>query len=254
MDHLIVKHIFISYRHVEPDQALAHSLAEHLQSRNHIIFVDTQILVGAKWVEEIERQIRAAQYFIVLISKESIRSDMVRQEITLAHQLSQNTDKPMIILPIRVAYEDVLPYDLAAYLSPIQYVIWQPNETYERIINQVTKAIEQAVPLPERGAENQDLTSQPNVQGLAQATEASGVPLPGADPRFAFESGTVALTSPYYVRRTADTDIERHASLIGTTTVVKGPRQIGKSSLLVRALAQAKKLKHATCYLDFHDD
>ncbi len=61
----------------------------------------------------------------------------------------------------------------------------------------------------------------------------------------------MALTSPYYVRRAADADIERQASITGTTTVVKGPRQIGKSSLLVRALAQAKKLKHTSCYLDF---
>lgn len=246
-----MNHIFISYRHVEPDQSLARALAEYLEARNHAVFVDTQILVGAKWVEEIERQIHAAQYFIVLISKESIRSDMVRQEIVLAHQLSQRKDKPLIILPIRVAYEDALPYDLAAYLNPIQYAMWKLTDTYDRVTREITNAIEQAVALPERGKDNQDLASQPNMQGLAQATEGSGVPLPGADPRFAFESGTVALASPYYVRRTADADIERQASLIGTTTVVKGPRQIGKSSLLVRALAQAKKQNHTSCYLDF---
>ncbi len=177
-----MKNIFISYRHVEPDQSLARSLAEHLESRKHVVFVDTQILVGTKWVEEIERQIRAAQYFVVLVSKDSIRSDMVRQEVALAHQLSQNKDKPLIILPIRVAYDNVLPYDLAAYLNPIQYVIWRPNETYERIADQITKAIEQAVALPEHGKDIQDLASQHGMQGLAQATEASGVPLPGARP------------------------------------------------------------------------
>jgi hypothetical protein len=246
-----MKNIFISYRHVEPDQSLAHFLAEHLQSRSHAVFLDKQMLVGTKWVAEIERQIRATHYFIALISKDSIRSDMVTREIKLAHELSQDISTTFKILPIRVAYDGELPYDLGAYLDPIQYTTWKPGEAYDHIASHITKAIEQAVALPDHGKEAQDLASQPGIQTLAQATEGSGAPLPGADPRFAFESGTVALKSGFYVRRAADADIERQASLTGTTTVVKGPRQIGKSSLLVRALAEAKRLKHTSCYLDF---
>ena len=71
--------IYVSYRHVSPDQELAHFLASYCQQRTHAVFVDTQMHVGTRWPDEIERQIRAAQFFIVLLSKDSIRSDMVRR-------------------------------------------------------------------------------------------------------------------------------------------------------------------------------
>ena len=84
-----MKKIFISYRHEEPDQSLAHSIANYLTDRKHSVFVDTQMQVGTKWVEEIEQQIRKADYFVVLLSKVSVLSQMVRREVKLAHQMSQ---------------------------------------------------------------------------------------------------------------------------------------------------------------------
>ena len=246
-----MKKIFISYRHVDPDQLLAQSLADHLRKRGSDVFVDTQMLVGTKWVDEIERQIRTAKFFVAIISKDSIRSDMVRREIKLAHQLSQNATRPVTILPIRVDFEAELPYDLGAYLDPIQYSKWKSVEPYDRIINQITAAIEQASILPEPGKKDPDESSPAGLQALAIATEIGGAPLPCADPRFAAESGTIPLSSPFYIRRSADNEIQKQVDLIGTTTVVKGPRQIGKSSLLVRALAQARTHGHKTCFLDF---
>ena len=58
--------IFISYKHVAPDQDLTHFIEQALQERGHHVFVDTQMLVGTRWVEEIERQLRAADFFVVL--------------------------------------------------------------------------------------------------------------------------------------------------------------------------------------------
>ena len=53
---------FISYRHISPDQDLAGFLEGYLTSRGIDVFIDTQMLVGDKWVEEIERQIRASSF------------------------------------------------------------------------------------------------------------------------------------------------------------------------------------------------
>ncbi len=57
--------VFISYRHVEPDESLALALAEALKSRRHPVFIDQQIEIGTRWVDEIERQIRASAFFVV---------------------------------------------------------------------------------------------------------------------------------------------------------------------------------------------
>jgi hypothetical protein len=100
-----MKNVFISYRHVEPDQSLAQSIEQCLTERRLKVFVDTKILVGTPWADEIDRQIRAAQFFVVLISQHSILSDMVRREIKLAHDLSQRPVDPLKILPIRVAFD-----------------------------------------------------------------------------------------------------------------------------------------------------
>ncbi|UCH98351.1 MAG: toll/interleukin-1 receptor domain-containing protein [Candidatus Aminicenantes bacterium] len=80
---------FISYRHVKPDEDIADFLGKCLSQHNQKVFLDTKILPGEKWVKEIEKHLRSSDFFIVLLSKESIRSEMVRQEVKLAHQLSK---------------------------------------------------------------------------------------------------------------------------------------------------------------------
>lgn len=91
--------VFISYRHISPDQDLAGFLEGYLKSRGFDVFIDTQMLVGDRWVEEIERRIRTSSFFVALLSAYSIRSDMVRQEVELAHSLPN-----CAILPVRVAF------------------------------------------------------------------------------------------------------------------------------------------------------
>jgi len=81
-----VSRVFISYRHVKPDEDLAMFLENFLHNRGHEVFIDRRMLVGTKWVDEIERQIRAGEFFVVLLSAESILSELVRQEVKLAYK------------------------------------------------------------------------------------------------------------------------------------------------------------------------
>ncbi|MBP6823932.1 MAG: toll/interleukin-1 receptor domain-containing protein, partial [Acidobacteria bacterium] len=73
--------IFISYRHVEPDQSLAGFLVEHFRQNGLEVFIDRQMLTGTRWIEEIESQLRSSDFFVVLLSKDSIRSAMARKEV-----------------------------------------------------------------------------------------------------------------------------------------------------------------------------
>ena len=105
--------VFLSYRHVPRDEALAQGLCAYLQARGLRVFVDKQIRIGLDWVAEIDRQLRASDAFVVLLSEDSIRSDMVRQEIHTAHELL--LAGKMAIFPVRVGFEGKLPYDLASF-------------------------------------------------------------------------------------------------------------------------------------------
>lgn len=68
------------------------------------------------------------------------------------------------------------------------------------------------------------------------------------------EGGTMDLLSPFYVERSTDAialnEIERSG---GVTMTIKGPRQIGKSSLLMRLLAKAEQVGKRVVYLDFQE-
>ena len=242
---------FISYRHVKPDEDFAFFLQDYLVERGHKVFIDKEILVGTKWVEETERQIKASEFFVILLSKESIRSDLVRHEVELAHRLEKDPNHNLLILPIRVNFSGELPYDLGAYLSHIQYTAWNPDIDSEIIAKQILEAIDRSKALPQQGEKEGYTPSTSNMQKLANATEAVGAPLPAADPRLALDTGTIKLTSPFYVRRDTDSQLERQMKQEGTTIVVKGPRQIGKSSLLARAHAYAKKTNQKSFYIDF---
>jgi hypothetical protein len=246
--------IFVSYRHQEPDEKLARFIAESLEDRGNHVFMDIRMPVGTKWVNRIEDEIKAADFFIVLLSKESIRSEMVRQEVKLAHKFYK--EKDLLILPIRVAFRGELPYDLGAYLDPIQYAIWDKATPYDILGQQIIDAVEKSVPLNTQGKSDDGESSDSGVQGLFDVTEAIGAPLPKADHRLAplqlkMEKGTLRPNSPFYIQRRADTEIQRQVKGQGTTTVVKGPRQMGKSSLLARVHAEAKQNGQRSCYIDF---
>ena len=246
--HSTLGQIFISYKHSPQDQNIVSYLAGFLRGRGHDVFLDVQMYIGTDWVAEIDRQLRASEFLIVLLSKESILSDMVRQEVKLAYELQQkHPDKRPKILPIRVDFEGALPYDLGAYLDRKQYTVWRNNNDFQRLSEQIVAAIDNDIPLPQRGS-SRGKSSNATIMELANVTEQTGAPLPKADSRLV-DSGTIRLDSRFYIRREADDELENQINQRGTTTIVKGMRQMGKSSLLARAWAEAKQHQNAI-YLD----
>jgi hypothetical protein len=242
-----VSQIFLSYRHVPRDEELAEGLYAYLQARGLRVFLDKQIQVGLEWVAEIDRQIRASNAFVVLLSEDSIRSDMVRQEIATAHKLL--LAGKMSIFPVRIGFEGKLPYDLASYLNRIQYALWHPGDPQEKLFALLHRAIIGSASLPV--APSADDTSVLSLADPSVAAEWKGAPLPAADPRIVLETGAIRLDSPFYVRRREDDLVERCLAQAGSTIVVKGPHQSGKSSLLARAHASSKLAGRRSVYLDF---
>ncbi len=240
--------VFISYRHVPPDEQLAERLCAFLEKRGLRVFLDKQIRIGLDWVAEIDRQLRASAFFVVFLSEDSIRSDMVRQEVQTAHELLQ--EGKLAIFPVRLGFEGKLPYDLASYLNRIQYALWHPGDSEEDLFALLHVAITGGAALPVAPSSGDPGVVSPSDPSVA--AEWKGVPFPAADPRVVvMETGTIRLDSPFYVRRKEDEVAERCLAQPGSTIVVKGPRQSGKSSLLARIHALSKKAERRSVYLDF---
>ena len=88
------------------------------------------------------------------------------------------------------------------------------------------------------------------------AREPSAAPvLPPASPRPPIgvadvPGGAMALDSPYYISRAADDEFREAIARRTSIVLVKGPRQVGKSSLLARALAAARRGQAAVVFTD----
>ncbi|MCP4543693.1 MAG: protein kinase [Chloroflexi bacterium] len=239
--------LFICYkRNADPDQKLAHYLHDFLTAQGHDVFLDTTLRTGKVWLEGIDQQIKSSDFLIALLSKESADSEMVQAEISRAYEYRKKQGKPHT-LPVRIAYEGLLPYSSAFFLSPFQYVVWQNEADNEQVGQEILAAI--ADQLPERDPIQLTPTSSELVLSedgrVVQDTRTLQPPLPKFDPRvlesLTAPGGAVKLRDKFYVVRDADARLKREINKAGTTTTIRAPRQTGKSSLLVRGIHHARQ-------------
>jgi hypothetical protein len=89
-----VSQVFLSYRHVPRDEELAEGLCAYLRERGLRVFLDKQIRIGLDWVAEIDRQLRASDAFVVLLSEDSIRSSAIWMPARLAAKRKSTLGRP----------------------------------------------------------------------------------------------------------------------------------------------------------------
>jgi hypothetical protein len=107
--------VFICHqRYAEPDEKLAIYLHKVLTDQGHQVFVDRAMQSGDTWLQEIDDQIKASDFFVVLLSRASVDSEMVQAEVHRAYDYRKQYGHPYT-LPVRMAYEGLLPYTLAAF-------------------------------------------------------------------------------------------------------------------------------------------
>jgi serine/threonine protein kinase len=243
-DHPQRTRIFISYkRDVDPDESVAQQVFEAL-SHQYDVFIDQTLLVGAPWAKRIEAELRQCDFLIVFLSAESIHSDMVLAEIELAHRLAQEQGGRPAILPVRMAYREPFRYPLSIYLDPINWAFWQNNEDTPRLIAELRQAIFGG-----------DLSIDDQVKAdLLQASEPSPLPTPLAlaqPVHLEPPEGTMDPQSVFYVERPGDLIALEAIKRQGVTITIKAPRQMGKSSLLMRIISAAARVDKRVAFLDF---
>lgn len=235
---------FISYRRSERDSAdLAQFLATRLETAGHEIFIDVGIPVGTDWVAEITARIDWCDYLIVLLSDAARTSEMVQGEVRMAHRRRKRDGKPGI-LPVRVKYEGTLDYELDSYLGRIQYLYWGKDADSGTVLDAI---VERA---GEVGAMVQPSIAQPAIPPIPVDSRR---PQPRVDPRYVTApGGSISYRDTFYIERPTDETVIRAAKAeVATTLVIKAPRQMGKSSLLIRYIAEAREQGREVCFLDF---
>ncbi|MBN1993916.1 MAG: AAA-like domain-containing protein [Anaerolineae bacterium] len=249
--------LFIAYkRNTSSDQKLATYLHETLTAHGHEVFIDQTLRTGDAWLEQIDQQIKASDFLIVLLSKESADSEMIQAEVNRAYEYRKLQGKPHT-LPVRLAYEGLLPYSIAALLNPVQYVVWQNEADNKNVAREILAAVKgqlpQQKPIQIEPATEANIISE---DGRPVADdERIQPPLPEFDPRFLAElevpGGAVKLRDKLYIEREADKHLKREIVKWGATITIRAPRQTGKISLLMRGIREARQSGAKVISLDF---
>lgn len=228
----------------KPDEEVVGFIESHLREAGHQVFLDKHLNMGVDWAREIEQRVRSADAVIPLLSFDSIHSEMLGFEVESAHEASQlNQGKPRL-LPVRVNYTGPLPEPLASILDPVQYFLWEGEHDNLGLGTELLEALKQ----PLQSAEEDEARPEPaRVQNPAPS-QAGGH---NAGP-VALEAlgGAVPLDSEFYLERQADSDLRAAISKRDSIVLIKGARQMGKTSLLARGMEFAREQGHQSAATD----
>lgn len=212
IDAKVLRVALLYKRRAQPDEKLLNLLESHLTATGHSVFIDRHMTIGVEWAKQIEQEIRGADAVVALLSPTSVNSEMLAYEVEIAHQTAQeNAGKPRLF-PIRINFEGPLPQELAGKLNPLHYFLWHSPEDDTRLVNELLQA----------------LTHPPRVP-----------PTPIGD--LERVGGAVPLDSKFYIERSTDTELQVAINRRDMIVLVKGARQIGKTSLLARGMETARK-------------
>lgn len=250
--------VFISYKHeFKPDEDLALEIYRTLEA-SYEVFIDRLIPPGTNWVERIEQELSQADFLITLLSANSVASEMVIGEIAKAHRLARSNEGRPQVLPVRVAYREPFEYPLSEYLKNTQWAEWHGPQDTPRLCKQIRQALAGedltlSGPLSQATHDAEAISFAPTV-----LTPLSGavlpVPTPSAQPlSLEKPEGTMNAESSFYIVRTEDEKGRQTVGRIGhgETITIKGPRQMGKSSLLIRLVRTARQAGKRVAFLDF---
>jgi len=213
--------ILLYRRNVPLDEQLLRLLEARLLGEGYQVFVDRHLQIGMHWAREIEQRIASADVVIPLLSSASVQSEMLGYEIQLAHEYAQKRGGKPRILPIRINFEQPLPDHISGILDGIQYASWSGPGDDEGLLNDLVAAVR-------------------NPGSFAMER-----------PRLEQVGGAVPLDSRFYVVRSTDQEFLTAICRNDSIVLVKGARQMGKTSLVARGLQLSRQSGDHIILTDF---
>ncbi|HEY5742877.1 MAG TPA: AAA-like domain-containing protein, partial [Terrimicrobiaceae bacterium] len=204
------------------DEQVLHWLETQFRAAGHSVFIDRHLAIGEQWAKEIARQIKESDAVVPLLSEKSIESDMLSYEVKLAHEAQQLQHGKPRLLPVRVKFTGRLPGEMSAIMDSLQYFLWEGPQDNQRLIDSFSRAF----------LNPSSLLASPRLK-LEQ------------------EGGAVPLDSQFYVVRPVDNEFYQAIGRRDSILLLKGARQMGKTSLLSRALEQARGSGFRVAITDF---
>ena len=240
-----IPRVFISCRgDVAEDVELALAFYEALAAAGAAPFLAPKnISENENWVRAVGQALSGCDVFVLLLSRQAAVSEMVAVELELAWQLRESNEGKPHILPVRVR----LPRGSASSsairdrLDELEEIEWQGSGDTENIVANLLANIggPQRAPAPP-AVERTTARAKPQPARNATRSPALDQTLPSASLSAELPGDVVTQSSPYYVARSRVEDQCLHEVVKpGALIRIKGPRQMGKTSLMRRLLDHA---------------
>jgi hypothetical protein len=130
------RHVFISYRRINPDMEFAYRLADDLRAAGHPVWIDVKgIESGGTWNQDIQHGIDECYAYIVVLSPDSLASDWVRNEMLYALEYRRGCVYPVLFRPV-----ERLPVELMR----IQYTDFRGD--YDEALGKLLRSLTSTTP------------------------------------------------------------------------------------------------------------
>ncbi|MFT5524520.1 MAG: hypothetical protein ACI9HK_002475, partial [Pirellulaceae bacterium] len=198
----------------DSDAALARQLKHHFTDAGFEATLDSGTGVGLQWAEQVERRIRQADFVVVLHSAGVGEDELVTHQVHVARQVESSVSAAPRLVVIKVDHDEVVVGEWAAVLENATVLSYATNDSVAEL----------AVTIGQRLRED---ASRPRLSN----------PVWRLEPPF----GAISLDSSFYLQRDADREFERALMRRDSIVLVRGARQMGKTSLLARGLRQVRQ-------------
>ena len=227
--------VFLSHR--SSDKPAVETIGEWLQVAGVEPWLDKWNLIpGQPWQEEIEKALRECSACVVFIGPQG-RGPWHNMEMRAAINRCVQEGNGYPVIPVLLpGVTEEEREELPLFLSTLLWVKFRTlddSEALHRLLCGI-KGI-----APGRSASSSPVNKTTN----------TAVPIKPPPPEL--PEGTMDLASPFYVARPQDEVAQRLITGQSVTIAIKGPRQVGKSSLLMRTIGAAMQAGKRVALLDF---
>ena len=212
--------VLLYRRNAKPDDQLLGYLETELEALGYSVFIDRHLKIGVEWAKAIEEKIRTSDAAVALVSDSAAGSEMLEFELETAFDEYRKRGKPFL-LPVRIGDDKPVEGTIGAIIKPLNYSVWRTADDNQRVVASIHSA----------------LTEPPKPKASELALEPVG--------------GAMSGDSPFYIERATDAEFLQAIRNKESIVLVKGPRQMGKTSLIGRGTKLVRELGWRQATTDF---
>lgn len=250
--------IFLAYSLQRSDVTLVDDLRQGLTDGGHLVseVIREDVCQGDNWMQQVESEYNTCDYALILLSSPSLVSELVTEGFkrAIAIKQSRSDHKPIILtIFIKVPPQAPIHKDLHYYLQQIPHWDWHSDQDTPDIISSILTTINQAYNQITLAATQPALflpDSNGNSVSFAPFAPLDQPPSPMVDVKL--PDGRIPLDSPFYIERSPhENSCYQEIIKPGALVRITAPRQMGKTSLMLRALNYAIKQNYQAVVLHF---